>query len=479
MGKRISEKVKIEVIGNNATDVTGSCIRFTFLGKTYLCECGAVQGYSLDKCFSLNAQLINEINAENLEAIFACHLHMDHMGLIPAITKKKNFHGKVISTYETMELSKLMLLDSAYIMKKDAETLSKTHKGKVKPLYNEEDVYTCYNATEAYDVDKIYEINENVSFRFLRNSHCLGAVQLELFFKSPSNKVKKVLVTSDLGGDHLSHKPFITDLEHCKTANIVFMESTYGCKDRSFSKQDIIDGKKEIKDTILRTIKRGGKVLLPCFSFARTQEVLKDLYDMFAESGELGDIPVIIDSKLSVEVTQTYKKILEGEDLELINKITDWKNVKMNKNIDGTLMNLSKDSPFIVLSSQGFLQAGRSQLYAKHFLGDRRNSIIFVGYCSPGSVGGNIMDDNIKYVKIGDRTYVKECEVKTYSIYSSHMQNRELVNYAKSINCEKIVLVHGSENAKKELQEDIINSLQEMGKTTNIIICKKRLTFEI
>ena len=479
MGKKLNEKVKIEVIGNNSEDVTGSCIRFTFLGKTYLCEVGAVQGYSLDKCFSLNAQLVNAIKADNLEAIFMCHLHQDHIGLVPAITKKKDFHGKVISTYETKELSKLMLLDASYIMRKDAETLSKSHKGKIKPLYNEDDVYNCYNSTYAYNVGEMHQLNENVSFRFLKNSHCLGAVQLELYFKTPSNKVKKVLVTSDLGGDHLAHKPFVTELEHCTTANIVFMESTYGCKDRSFTKQDIIDGKKEIKETIVNTIKRGGRVLLPCFSFARTQEILKDLYDMFGDNDLIGKTPVIIDSKLSVEVTQTYKDILEGENLELINKITEWENVRMNKDINGTLMNLANNEPIIVLSSQGFLQAGRSQLYAKHFMGNPKNSIIFVGYCSPGSIGGNIMDDTIKYVKIGDRTYVKQCEVKSFGIYSSHMQNKELVNYAKSINCDKIVLVHGSQKAKEELKEDIINELNRIGKTTNIQICKKGLTIEL
>ena len=39
------DDIKVEFLGNSAVDVTGSCIRIAFLGKTYLIECGSVQEY--------------------------------------------------------------------------------------------------------------------------------------------------------------------------------------------------------------------------------------------------------------------------------------------------------------------------------------------------------------------------------------------------------------------------------------------------
>lgn len=481
MGKKNknNESIKVEFLGNSAVDVTQSCILLTFLGKSYLLECGMVQGYSLDKCYTLNSQLINSIKVENLECILVGHSHCDHIGMIPAIIKNPDFHGKVITTHETKEISRLLLLDSAHLLNKEAEALSKKKRGKINPLYRESDVYKTYENTIGYDIGKTYEVNENVSFKLLNNSHCLGACQIELYFKTPSNKVKKITYTSDVGSGVLKHKPFVKEMDYSTKNNLFIMEGTYGNKDRTYTKEDIKFERKDIKKNILNTIKNGGKILMPTFSFARTQEVLKDLYDMFYDNEEFGDTPVIIDSKLSVEITACYKKILQDEDLELINKITRWKNVKMNKDIKGTLANLASDKPYCVLSSQGFISAGHSQIYAKDFLECEKNSILFVGYCPENSVGGRIMNPNTKTVKIGDRTYKKRCFVQAYKTYSSHAQHDELLSYIKMVNTDKIVVHHSSKDAKTELLRDAKEELKKINKTTPIIGSYKNLVLQV
>lgn len=477
--KKDNEKVIIEMLGNSAVDVTGSCISIKFMDKVYLIECGMVQGFTIDKCYTLNHQLTSSIKADKIEGIFALHLHCDHIGMIPAITKKNEFKGKVITTFETKELSKLMLLDSSFILNKEAELLSQKKNGKVHPLYRDSDVHNYYEVTEAYEKDVIHKLNEEVSFRFLKNSHCLGAVQLELFFRTPSNKVKKVVYTSDIGSTRLKHKPFVDEMEFSKTANVFICESTYGKKSRSYNKSDVLCERKDLQKEILSTIKNGGKVLIPTFSFGRTQEVLKDLYDMFKDNKEFNNVPVVIDSKLSVEITGCYQRILQGENLELIKEITSWKNVKMNKDIKGTLANLSSDKPCVVLSSQGFLEAGRSQLYAKNFLENKRDAILFVGYCPVNSIGGRIQNSETKSVKIGNKSYLKKCKIKAYRTYSSHAQHDDLVNYICQVNTERVILHHGSNEAKDELLESLGQEFERIGKTTKVIRSYKNLTVEL
>lgn len=476
--KKNSDDITVEFIGNSAVDVTQSCVKITFLDKVYLLECGSVQGYTLEKCYTLNSQLVNSIDVENIEAIFGLHVHQDHIGNIPALIKKKGFNAKIITTYETSELAKLMWLDAAYIIGKEAEALAKNKKNKVSPLYKDTDVYRTFDYLTPYSIGEIHKINENVSFKLLNNSHCLGACQLELYFRKFNNTVKKITYTSDIGGG-IKHKPFVKEMEYSTKNNLFIMEGTYGKKERSFTKQDIKNEKEDMKKTIKEVIKNHGRVLLPTFSFSRTQEILKDLYDMFYEDEEFGDTPVIIDSKLSVDVTATYKKILQGEDLDIIKKITSWENVKMNKDIKGTMANLAEGKPCVVCSSQGFMEAGRSQLYGKEFLPNEKDAILFVGFCPENSVGGRIMNEETKSVKIGDRSYPKMCLRKSYKTYSSHAQSRDLLNYIKMVNTDKIIIHHSSPDAKQELIKDAIDELRSINKTTPIMGSIKNLILKL
>lgn len=473
--KKNNEDVKVEFLGNSAVDVTQSCLRITFLGKTYLIECGSAQGYGLDKSYTLNSQLINEINVNNLECVWLLHTHCDHISNLPGVIKKKDFHGKVYCTYETKEIGRLLLLDSAHILLKESEILSKEKKCKIDPLYRDIDVYKTYDYMQECDLDKLYEVNENISFKLIKNSHCLGASQLELFIRKPSNKVVKIVYTSDIGSEIRKDKPFVTEMEYITKSNLHIQEGTYGLNSRSYTTKDVKEERYDMKKTIKEIILNGGKVLLPTFSFSRTQEVLVDLYNMFKDDKEFGYTPVIIDSKLSVDITSCYHKILKGEDKELLKNATSWSNVKMNKDIKGTKLILAKDEPCVILSSQGFLDAGRSQLYAKSFLPNNKDAILFVGYCPDSSVGGRILNPLTKTVKIGISTYNKSCLRKAYKTYSSHAQHSELINYIKMVNTDKIIIHHSSKEAKKELIDDAREELNKIGKSTKIIGSTKNM----
>lgn len=476
MGKKDNDEIRVKFLGNSAIDVTGSSVLITFMNKTYLIECGSVQGYSLDKCYTLNSQLLNSIDVSKLETIFICHNHSDHLGMIPAIVKKEGFHAAIISTHETVELSKIMWLDASHILKKEAEFISKTKK--VSALYNDEDVIKASECIRGCDIRTKYSIDEHVSFILYNNSHCLGASQLEIFFKKNNNTIKTLVYTSDLGSSLNKFKPFVTKSEHINNGNTIIIEGTYGLKERSFNAKDVQDEKLDMKDTIKLILKNRGKILIPTFSFSRTQEILVDMWNLFHDDEEFGDTPVIIDSKLSVNITNCYKIILKGNNLKLINKVTGWKNVQLNKDIETTRMIIADAKPCVILSSQGFLDAGRSQLYAKNFLTNVRDAILFVGYCPPNSVGGRVQA-NIKggTVKICGMDYAKNCLVKSYRTYSSHAQSDELVSYIADVNSEQVIIHHASKSAKEELIKDAEEELSRICKTTKIIGCTKNYEF--
>jgi len=470
------DDITVKFIGNSAIDVTGSAVLITFLGKTYLIECGSAQGYNMDKCYTLNSQLINSIKVEKLEAIWLLHQHCDHIGATPGVVKKTGFHADIFTTHETAGLIKIMLLDASHIIKTEAEILNKTRK--VSPLYKDEDVVKTCDFIKGCDIGTKYGINENVSFVLHNNNHCLGASQLEVFFKKSNNTIKKLVYTSDLGSSLNKHKPFVTKSERVTQGNTTIIEGTYGLKGRSFTAKDVHDEKEDMKETIKLVLSKGGKILLPSFSFSRTQEILVDIFNLFHEDTDFGDTPVIVDSKLSVAITEGYKDVLKGKNLKLINDVTEWENVKMNKGIEGTRMVIASNKPCIIISSQGFLDAGRSQLYAKTFLSSPNDAILFVGYCPANSVGGRIQSNKMGgTVKICGVDYVKNCLIKSYRTYSSHMQSKELVEYIAQVNSEQVIIHHSDKSAKAELIKDAQEELSRICKTTKVIGSTKNYEF--
>lgn len=124
MGKKRKNKedVLVNIIGSNATNVTGSSTRIDFLNKHYLIECGIVQDGTMLNNYTINLNLVNSINTEELECIFLFHAHADHSALIPALINK-GFKGKIYCTRATAEICYHLFMDSAFLMDKEAEVI--------------------------------------------------------------------------------------------------------------------------------------------------------------------------------------------------------------------------------------------------------------------------------------------------------------------------------------------------------------------
>src|SRR5215475_13276773 len=99
-----------------ARTVTGSKHLITLKnGKKILLDCGMFQGMGKDTD-AFNREF--GFNAEELNVIVLSHAHIDHSGLIPKLVKE-GFRGKIFCTPETLELTKVLLLDSAEIQEDD------------------------------------------------------------------------------------------------------------------------------------------------------------------------------------------------------------------------------------------------------------------------------------------------------------------------------------------------------------------------
>ena len=319
-------------------------------------------------------------------------------------------------------------------------------------------------------------MDKYISFKWLHNSHIIGAAQLELFLKDENGHTSKILYTSDLGSYKLS-SPFVHSTELCTKANLAIFESTYGAEEKIITKKDRMKDKEKIKSIVNEVCKsNGGRILIPCFSLDRTQKILKVLYDIFKEDSDF-NIPIIVDSPLSCKITDVYKEVLEGDDLDVLSDIINWKNVRFIKDkIDSNICLADKKSK-IVIASSGFLQAGRSVSYLKEFLPNSKDMILFVGYASLSSLAYKIKNGNEnKTISIEGKPYKNRCKIVCLNSFSSHIQRDEIIDYVKGLKCEKLYLVHGSKNAKLKLKNLIEIELEKLNKTTKVICVQKGMS---
>ena len=484
MGRK--DDVNVHFIGGSSENVTGSCVIVTYpkndntLGTIAL-DMGLIQGEpTIQRDYTINKQMIERIPFMEIEYVFVSHSHVDHLGNLPSLVHENNgFEGKVICTYETLQIGKKLLEDSVYIHKRNIDTMKFKGK-KVKELYNKRDVYEIIDKMEAYSLNEIIKLNDNLSFRLLPNNHCLGACQIELFFKTPSNKIKKIIYTGDMGSNmNQQYRPFLNDLEQPTNANLVIMESTYGANDgREFNKKQVKQERIELKQIISEVVSQGNRVLLPSFAFNRGQELMCLIYDYFKDEEWFSNIPVIVDSKLFNTINKTYLNTLDDENLDRFSEVMSWKNFKFIDNYKTTITFLSKRVPCLILASSGFGDQGSCKEYIRNLSTYKNDMIISVGYSPQESLLSKVLNDD-KVIKVDKEVLGKRCRKKRCLTFTSHISQKELINYMKQINTNKIVLHHGTKEAKENLKEIAKNELMKIGKTTPIEISKKDMIITI
>jgi len=471
MGKKKNNKVKISFIGGSAYQVTGSMILIETEYKNILLECGMIQSSNSILDYKDNSKSF-PFKPKNIDYVFLGHSHIDHIGRLPKLVKD-GFQGKIITTEITSKLLKPMLKDSCNIIRKDADYISKKRGINFEPFYNEDDVYNTLDLTYSYDYGIIHKLDENTSFKFLHNAHIIGACQIELFLKTSTEHIDKILYTSDLKG--LQNKNYyVEDTEFCIKANVVISECTYGLDSKNVNTNREKDLEK-IKTVVNQVcLMDKGKILIPVFSLSRAQEILTNLYVLFSNDKDF-KIPIILDSPLIWEITKAYKDALQGEHKELFDKVCNWQNVRFIKDYNESKICLNDKSPKIVLSSSGFLHKGRSILYLKEYISDSKSHVLFVGYSPPNSIASRIKKKQ-KSITIEGKSYKNRCSITVLNSFSSHIGQVELLNYLKNINTEKIYLVHSDVESKLRFKELLEEELSKMSKTTRIICTTKNTT---
>jgi metallo-beta-lactamase family protein len=468
-------KVTIDIIGGNAESVTGSCSVIKYNGNTAIFEIGMIQdGKTVKENYDLNRKLISNIkNKSEIKYIFIGHCHSDHIGNLPSLFKY-DCKARIVMPKGSTIIVKEMWLDSAYINQRDCEYLTDKYEKYYEPLYTEQEVYAALNNIDEYDFNEIFELDEFMKFRFIPAGHILFSAQTELFI-TLNNSTKKILFTSDLGNIKLNeNKVFVDDFVPVSKSNIVIGEATYASNSRSMNKKDLQNDLNKISSVIKQFCVHNKKiVVIPTFSLDRLPYILWLLYSMFGDDKTF-EVPIVIDSPLSIRLLQAYSESLQGEAKDKFEAMMSWKNVKLSYTPEESKSLLADGKATCVLSSSGMLQAGRSVKWVQHVLPNPDDCILFIGFATTNTLAYKIKNGKEqKTININGKAVKNRAQICDLKSFSSHMQHDDLLNYYSSINCEKIYLVHSNQNEKIQFKKELENELSNKCKTTKVIAFNK------
>jgi len=431
--------MKITFLGA-AQNVTGSKHLIQTPNYNLLLDCGFYQGKRKESN-QQNIQLPFEAGAIN--AVVLSHAHLDHSGSLPTLVKS-GYKGKIYCTKATAEISKFILLDSANIQVSDAEYLNK-HKKEgqelVTPIYNEDDVKKTLEHFEIVEYHSWIKLNDEISFKLCEAGHILGSATV-LIKITESDEQKTLLFTGDLGRETA---PILKSPELIsENVDYLVSECTYGNR----LHKPIQEAQEDLIKIISQIGSTGGKIIIPAFSLGRTQEIIYILHKLFNEK-KIPAIPVYIDSPLTINITDIFKESTDRFDDDFYKDFGkngqspfEADNIFYTRTTDESKSLNERSGPFIIISASGMAEGGRVLHHLKNNIGDKNNIILIVGYQAENTLGRKIRD-GITPVKIYGEFYDIKAQVITMNEFSAHADQKELLNYIKSLKgLKRIFLVH-------------------------------------
>ena len=473
LGKK-KDKVTLEIIGGNAESVTGSCTKITTNEHVYLFELGMIQdGHTPLENYKLNSKLLQKIRPQEIDYIIIGHNHLDHVGLIPALYARGKCNAKIIVPQKSTCILKEMWLDAAYINQRDVEIINLKDKN-YEPFYNEDIVMKALNYVQEIQSDEIVNISEELSIRYRNAGHILLSKQAEVYINGGSH-TRKILFTSDLGNlATQGSRVFVEDFQPVPTSNIVIGECTYSSRTgKEITKKTLETDMQKIKSAVEQyCVDNKHRVLIPTFSLDRMPYILWILYTLFGKD-ESFKIPILVDSPLSNRLLDCYSSILEGDQKEKFDEMMSWKNIKRVINPEDSKAAIADKGAKVILSSSGMLTAGRSVKWTQSILPNENDLIMFIGYAGEDTLAYKIKHEKEqKTININGKPIKNKAQIIDLLSFSSHMQRKDLINYYKGINCDKIYLVH-SDKSKIEFKQDLEQAINDCLKSTRVIAVNK------
>jgi len=434
-----TNNITIQFLGAAGT-VTGSKYLIRTDEKNILVDCGLFQG--LKKLRLLNWEPL-PFDPSKIDMVLLTHGHLDHTGYLPRLVKD-GFKGLIHGTIPTLDVTKVILKDSAKIQEEDAERANNKGYSKhhpAKPLYDLKDVEKTLPFFSPQPLDEWIELSENISCRFRYNGHIIGATFIEL-------KVfdKMIVFSGDIGRDNdlLMFPP-----QKPNEADILLIESTYG--DRLHPDHS----ENQLSEIINNAAKKRGTIIIPGFAVERIQMLMYMIWQLRKRS-QIPNIPVYMDSPMGNEVLDIFRRNDKWHKLPLPDFEEMCREIKIVKKLEETNRLIQDKSAKIIIAGSGMATGGRVLGYFDKYLSDSAATILLVGYQAEGTRGRLLMD-GAKEIKLYGKFYKVKSQIENIEGLSAHADQNGLIGWLGHLKTKPkhIFIVHGEAQAADALRVKI------------------------
>lgn len=379
-------------------------------------------------------------NPAELTHVFVTHAHLDHAGRLPLLTKN-GYQGFIYATAPTIDLIELILRDALNVMRHDHEA-----KGRVI-LYEEEDIAQVMSQCKKVEYGAPLTVANDATAVFHDAGHIFGSAFVELNVEG-----KKIIFTGDVGNRDV---PILRDTESLpRGADLIVSESTYGDRlhDPGAGRGPMI------KDALTPALARGGVVMIPSFSLERTQELIYELNHLVETDKSFPRVPIFVDSPLAIAAMQVYRNYPQYYDAPTHRAFADGDDVfmfpglKLTATREESMKINSTPGPKVIIAGAGMMTGGRILHHAVRYLSDPRNTIIFIGYQSPGTLGRQILEGQSPVRVMNEEVPVK-CHIKMIGALSAHADQKKLIEWLATAAPKQICLNHGDPQSALALQK--------------------------
>ncbi|XLQ20021.1 MAG: MBL fold metallo-hydrolase [Candidatus Moraniibacteriota bacterium] len=441
-----------------AGSVTGANFLFDVGDKKILIDCGLT--HSGQQCYTLDNKFHYE--PSEIDVLVVTHAHADHIGKIPQLVRD-GFKGIIYSTQATKDLSGVMFDDALKILTQEADEMG------CEPLYDKSDIVHSFNLWRTIEYHHKFIIGDNVTAEFMDAGHILGSAMVKF-----ERNDRSMVFTGDLGN---SPALILPDTEKIEGIDYLLMESVYG--DRNHENRR---GRTEkLAQTIRENYKRNGTLLIPTFALQRAQILLYEI-NKLVEHGQVPEIPVYFDAPLAQRVTDIFRKhkklfnnrvkgeIARGDDIFDFPKFVTIKNVAESHSIE------KQKGPKIIIASSGMSNGGRIRLHEKKLLGNKNNTVLFIGYQAFGTLGRDIQEKKKGKVFIDGKWVRLRIRVESIRGYSGHKDSNNLIEFVgDSVSTlQKVFVTMGEVSSSQFLAEKLKQKYN-----LNVVVPKKDSVEEI